>query len=198
MKYIRPWITCIYFYCRIFIQPIGCTVFRRAHGASRNGPSPQKMSCEGKTRVLEYRYLLNVILSASDGMARVENTEERLFGSVWDPDSESGSGSRGLKKDLKCYIITTLFTFYNIISFNWLLLMRKSYNYEIFFILFSDTVVVSNSLDPVPGSMSSDSKHCCWMNNSSCCDRYLRPTMWRLSPRPGQSTCQRTIRSRPR
>ena len=56
------------------------------------------MSCEGKTRVLEYRYLLNVILSASDAMARVENTEERLLGSVWDPDSESGSGSRGLKK----------------------------------------------------------------------------------------------------
>ena len=62
-------------------------------------------------------------------------------------------------------IIYFLVTFFNILSFNLILLMRKSYNYEVILIFFF--IVLGISLDPDrafwlgPDSMNMDPKHCC-------------------------------------
>ena len=44
-------------------------------------------------------------------------------------------------------IILLFIDFYNILSFHWLILMRKCYNYEVFF---SFQIVLRNSFDPDP------------------------------------------------
>ena len=53
-------------------------------------------------------------------------------------------------------VILLFSDFYNILSFNCLLLMRKPYNYKVI-LIFSLQKVVKNSLDPDPDSMSSGS-----------------------------------------
>ena len=83
------------------------------------------------------------------------------------PDSESGPGSRGLKKELK----SSWQQHYNIIFFDWLLLMNTSFNCEI--ILHYFQTVLRNRLDPDwdfwldpdPCSMNTDRKH--WSRVSS-------------------------------
>ena len=62
--------------------------------------------------------------------------------SVLDPDP----GAK-MWKMLNNHNIILLFSdFYNILSFNWLLFMRKSYNYEVILIFFQ--ILLRNSLDP--------------------------------------------------
>ena len=75
--------------------------------------------------------------------------------------SGSGFGIRiqGLKKWSKMFnnhkIILLFNHFFNILSYNWLLLMRKYYNYEVFLIFFQ--IVSRNSLDPDSRSSGSGS-----------------------------------------
>ena len=77
--------------------------------------------------------------------------QEQCFGSGFrgllnpDSDSKSGSGSRGLKKGQNWKMLNNL-------SFNWILLIRKSYIYEV--ILSFVQIVLRNSLDPDPDSRS--------------------------------------------
>ena len=58
-------------------------------------------------------------------------------GGLLDPDSESGSGQNCqiiiilLFSDLNTIFFKLVSDFYNILSFNRLLLMRKSYSYEV-------------------------------------------------------------------
>ena len=95
----------------------------------------------------------------------------KLRGSVSDLNwiriqGSSGSGSRDLKKGKKCQIIFLFFSdFYNILSFNWLLLITCKK-------LQKKQIVVRNSLnpeqdpnsdfwlDPDPDSMNMDPIHC--------------------------------------
>ena len=79
----------------------------------------------------------------------------------WDPYSKykcfgSGSGSRGLKKVKNVKELQHILLFSslnNILFFNWLILIRESYNYKV--ILFFVQIVLRNSLDPDPDLRSS-------------------------------------------
>ena len=68
-------------------------------------------------------------------------------------------------------IILLFSDFYNILSFSWLLLMRKSFYHEVIKYGIFFRIVSRNSLDPDPNpdsdfwldpdSMNMDPKHCC-------------------------------------
>ena len=64
-----------------------------------------------------------------------------------------------MSKMLTKHNIILLFSdFYNLLSFNVLLLMRKCYNCEVTLIFLQ--IVLRNNLDPDPNSMNMDPKHC--------------------------------------